>query len=497
MKQIATTEIARKSDAQTIESGVFSTLLMKNAGQAVVDYIKSQNLMDKKIVIVCGKGNNGGDGYCVASLLLDLGVLARVYCLDDKRSADAQFYADEFIQKGGTIEYFCDSFLCDAEVVVDAIFGTGLSKPITGEFATIIEKINESNAYVIACDIPSGINSDNGLVMGVAVEADATITFQSYKCGHFLNDGMDYCGKVVVADINISMLKSEIYLTEAEDLKKFFTPLKRNVHKGTFGKSAIIGGSKNYIGAPWFSAMGDFSLQVGSGLSYLVIPEVIYSALSERVVNNIVYTFPSPDGVIEFCDETLNKLLDMNSIAVGMGLGKCNCFNQILSYILEKSGAKVLIDADGLNLLDLDLLKKQNGRVLLTPHPKEFSRLCKKTVKEVLENPIELAKQFAKEYNVVLVLKGVASVITDGDRTFVNTRGVSGMAKGGSGDILDGITNGFLARGLSVFDAAVAGAYIAGRAAELSLEDELNDYSMLTAHRFGYITVAVNEIIKL
>ena len=496
MKVIATTEIARKSDAKTIECGVSSKRLMKNAAQAVVDFMKSESLLGKKTAIVCGKGNNGGDGYCVASLLFDLGCFATVVCIDEKCSEDARFYADEFVKKGGKIDVYSDELLSDAEVVIDAIFGTGLSKNITGELAEVIQKINNTNAYVIACDIPSGINSDNGLVMNVAVEADATITFQSYKCGHFLNDGMDYCGKVVVADIGIEMLPSNIFLSETSDFKQFFAPLKRNVHKGTFGKSAIIGGSKNYIGAPWFSAMGDFCLQVGSGLSYLAIPEVIYYALSKRVVNNIVYTFPSPNGVIEYCDETLEKLSDMSAIAIGMGLGKCNCFNKILEFILKKTNAKVLIDADGLNLLDINILKNQTGRVVLTPHPKEFSRLCKKSVQEILENPIEIARDFAKQYNVILVLKGVASIITDGDKACINTRGTSGMAKGGSGDLLDGITNGLMARGLDLFDSAVAGAYIAGRAAELSLEDELNDYSMLTAHRFGYITVAINEIQK-
>ncbi|MEG1791646.1 MAG: NAD(P)H-hydrate dehydratase [Clostridia bacterium] len=497
MINVVSSDVSRKSDELTIKSGVLSKTLMDNAARSIFNFIVSNNFQTKKIAIICGKGNNGGDGYCLACQMLSEGISHKVFGFAGHRSTDAQYYALEYEKMNGKINLLDDvENFNNFDVIVDAIFGTGLNKPLEGVYFDTIKKVNESKAYVISADISSGLNADNGLVEGIAVRADTTVTFQSAKLGHYLNDGRDYSGKLVVCDIGINLLEKTAEVIEQSDVKKFFEPMKINLHKGDLGKSAIIGGSKNFIGAPWLASMGTFALRVGSGLSYLGIPECIYDAVSDKVIDNIIYTFKSDDGVIEFDAEALEKFVNIDALAIGMGLGKCEDINKIVEFMLKKSSAKLLLDADALNLIDLNLLKNQRGRVVVTPHPKEFSRLIKVATCDILKNPIELSKSFAKQYNCVVLLKGATSIITDGKDVLLNISGTAGMAKGGSGDLLDGVIVGLMARGLNNFEACSVGAYIAGRSAEIAvLRGDLNNYSMLASDRVGFITCAVNELV--
>jgi yjeF C-terminal region, hydroxyethylthiazole kinase-related/yjeF N-terminal region len=495
MLSAVTAEIARNADNETIKNGTSSLLLMQRAAEAVFSFINKEGLLSKPTSIVCGRGNNGGDGYALANILIEAGVAPKVYAFNGSRTDDAEFFAKKYQMAGGEIQDVFTLELTPDALVIDAIFGTGLNKEVYGEYAEVIEKCNASGAYIIACDIASGLNSDNGRIMGAAVNANATVTFQSAKLGHFLNDGKDCTGKLIVADIGIVILEQGATVTDREEMRRFFKPYKNNVHKGDLGKSAIIGGSKNFIGAPWFAAMGTFALQVGSGLSYLAVPEVIYKAVTKMLVNNVVYTFPSSKGVIEYDETVLKKLTGCDAFAIGMGLGDCLDSNKILRFILKNSKAKVLIDADSLNLLDVSVLSEFPNRTLLTPHPKEFSRITGQSVSDIINDPVGTAKRFAAEHECAVLLKGATSVITDGERVALNVNGTWGMAKGGSGDLMDGIILGFLARGFSPYDAGIAGAYIAGRTAELALLREHNDFSVLAADRIGFIGLAVNEII--
>lgn len=496
MKIISSAYSSQKSDKATIEKGISSVKLMLNAGKSIFAYL-TDNMLFNNLAIICGCGNNGGDGFCVAYLLLEKGINATVYAFKGELSTDAKYFYDKFKALGGKVNYIDKTLsLKNFKVIVDAIFGTGINRHIDGIYFDIIKQINNSNAKVVSCDIPSGLNADNGNIMGISVKAETTITFGTAKLGHYLGQGRDLSGKLIVADIGVDAIDKSMFLIEKADCKNLFKPYPINVHKGNLGKGGIIGGSKNFIGASLLAYFGDCALRVGSGLSYLGVPDCIYEVVASRVINNIVYPFKSKGGVIVYDEEALNNFLSLDAIAIGMGLGKCDDVNKILFYIIKNSKAKLVFDADVLNLLDTNILKHQKNKVLITPHPKEFARLLNCSVDEVLDNPIELSKGFAKKYNITVLLKGATTVITDGKKVAFNIKGTSGMAKGGSGDLLDGIILGLLARGFDIFESACVGSLIAGLSAELAYtKGKINNFSMLASDRVDYIGQAINKII--
>lgn len=457
MQKVLTNAEMREADLYTINTlKTPSEELMFRAGVAIADEAELA-AREKKvncITVVCGTGNNGGDGYVAARELIKRGFEVKIFALEGELSEDCKREKERY--EG---EYLKD---ISGSIIIDCIFGTGLSREITGKTADLISKINALKAYVISADIPSGIDGNSGICRGVAVKADKTVAIAEYKTGMFLNDGLDFCGKVVKKDIGITCPKDNYTLINCpRNIAEFYPTRRRNSHKGTYGSVNIIAGSEKYPGAAALST--EAALKSGCGYVKLTSPEKVRYALLPEY----------PQAVfLENCD------FSSDCIAFGMGLTAGDETYNKLKDILNGYGGKLLIDADGLNSLSLfgkDILKDRKCAILLTPHLKEFSRLTGLSVEEILRDPVDISKKFAKEYKVVLLLKSASSIITDGENTVLNVTGTTALSKGGSGDILSGFAAGCMARGLSPFDAAVCASYTLGLSAEISSSDK-TDY---------------------
>lgn len=454
MERALTNVQMRESDSYTIRNlGISAGQLMKNAGKAIADEAAkvAQKLNCDDILVVCGTGNNGGDGYVCAEELKTRGFNVKIYAFSGNLSDDCKT-----AKQACKCTYSND--ICGA-IIIDCIFGTGLTRAIAGEYAEIVNLINQSNAYVISADIPSGINGDKGQIMGCAVKADLTVAIAEYKTGMFLNDGIDYCGKIVKKDIGIVCPQQEyIKIYDACDIKQFFPKRPRNSHKGTFGSANIIAGSDKYIGAAALSV----GAALKSGCGYVKLTS------TEKVKFSLAPKYPSAI----FLEEPDNG---SQAIAVGMGCGVSEQLYKTIKKLLSDFSGTLLIDADGLNSLakfGVNALKEKKCNVIITPHIKEFSRLTNNSVKEILGDPVSAAKRFAKQFNVTVLLKSAVSIITDGARVAFNISGNTALSKGGSGDILSGYLCGTLARGVEPFEAAVCAAYVLGTAAEIAAKEK-------------------------
>ena len=457
MERVLSNAQMRLSDAYTIaEKGVSSAELMHAAGVAIAEEAENtaKSLQTDEILVVCGTGNNGGDGYVCAEVLRNRGFNVAVYALDGKFSADCQ--REKLAYKGRYLRHMWGA------IVIDCIFGTGLDRNITGEIYSLIEQINSYGAFVISADIPSGLSGDSGKTMGICVQANKTVAIAEYKLGHFLNDGIDLCGEVVKRDIGISVPQNVLsgcaLIYDEEDLTEFFKKRKRNSHKGTYGTANLIAGSKKYLGAAALSLQS--ALKSGCGIVKLSTSEEVKLAIAAKYPQAIY---------MEKVD------LNANAIAAGMGCGATPELYDTIKFLFKEYAGTLLVDADGLNALSkygVEILKDKKCAVVLTPHLKEFSRLTKLSVEEISNDPVSHAKVFAKEYGVILVLKSATTVITDGEKIALNVRGSTALAKGGSGDILSGFLCGTLARGLTPFDASVCATSVLGLSAEISSEEK-------------------------
>lgn len=463
----------RAADKAAIDNGISGEELMRRAGLSVAQRVKNavRRLNAKSVLIVCGTGNNGGDGFVAARLLTQDKLPVKVYAVQGVLSADClrekQAYDGEY------------STEIEGDVIVDCLFGTGLNRTVDGEYARVINAINAAKAFVIAVDIPSGLNGDNGAVMGCAVRADLTVAIAYPKLGLYLNDGVDYSGDIVVEDIGIKCDAPTAYIAEEEDIKKFFPERRRNTHKGSYGRACVIAGSGRFLGA---SALAVSALiKSGCGYAYAVVPEEIKGALAAEFPQCI------------YCDE-----VDLNADAIAVGMGLCcneRTYERVCNLLKNYKG-KLIIDADGLNVLakfGKSVLKQSGAQVLITPHVGEMARLCGLTVQEVASNPVAVAKNFAGEYGVSVHLKSAVCVTCDGGKTVITTRGTSALAKAGSGDMLAGLICGSAARGLSLTDAAVCAQFVLGCAAELSSE-KYSDYCTTSKEILDNISFAVKNL---
>lgn len=477
MERILTASQMRVADEFTINSlGVSKEELVYRAGKCVADEVLTR-FKGGRVLVCIGKGNNGEDGKIIADIL----------------SKKHGFTVATVSVYNGIFKVFDSKF----DIIIDCILGTGLNRVVEGKYRTAIEKINQSGAYVVACDIASGLNGDNGEVMGIAVKANLTVAIQEYKLGHFLCDGPNYSGEVVAKDIGISIWGDDyVKRLTSETVKKYFIPSKRTVNKGDFGKVAVIGGSKKYSGSVILSLNALTALKMGNGYSNLVVPNCLFSSCV-GLNPECILTACKDDGCSLVFDETvLQPLLKYNSVAIGMGVGVSEEIYKIISYFISNYEGTLFIDADGLNTLakwGLEILLNKKCRVVLTPHVSEFSRLTKIDKSEILSNSINIAKDFAEKYDVTLVLKNAVSVITDGKEIFLNTTGCNGMAKGGSGDVLSGVAVGILAKCEDVCEASACACYLFGRAGEIA-QSQQNQFTVTASDIVGSLAKAINSL---
>lgn len=481
MKEVVSVKVMRESDENTIKTKTSSLELMKRAGEAVFASYNWQG----KTAIVCGTGNNAGDGYVLATLLGDK---CRLFLLKDKFSNDGKYYFDECIKMG--IEY---SFIDDNtdfsqyDTIVDCLFGTGFTGEVTGVAKDAIDRINNSGKFVISVDIPSGLNGDTG--MGYSVVSDLTISIGTLKTGLILNEAKDKIKSLVNCPIGIDIVGEKYYLLEKEDFCGMIPKRKNFSHKGNYGYTAIWGGCEQYSGAVKLANLSLSALKSGCGVNTVIVNERIADAVMPYLLESTLYKMPD-----NFDKDSIDKALkSAKSLAIGMGWGIGERHEEVLSYILQNYSINVIIDADGLNTLakmDLDILKRTKCNVCLTPHLKEFSRLSGLDMKEV---DFISARRFAKEYGVIVLLKGTSTAVTDGEDVYFVNSGCAGMATAGSGDVLSGILCGLA--GFLPLDIKMVsmGAYIAGRAGE-EAQKEINAVSMTASDTVNNIGKVIGEI---
>lgn len=453
MQKVLTVAQMRAADFYTInELKIPSQTLMRRAGCAIADEVSvvADKIHANKILVVCGTGNNGGDGYVCAQELKTRGYNVAVYAMDGNLSADCA--REKAGYSGGYTEEI------SADIIVDCLFGTGLCRAVAGKYAEVIEKINACSAYVISADIPSGLNGNNGIAEGYAVKADITVAIAEYKLGYFLNDGTDFCGKIIKKDIGITCPEDNYaQIFDDCDIKKFYPKRKRNSHKGTYGTAQLIVGSEKYIGAAALAA--EAALKSGCG----------YVKLNTVAQNRLAIAAKLPQII---CSEDID--FSAECIALGSGCGVSESLYKTIKTILNSYKGALIIDANGLNTISkygIDILKDKNCNVVLTPHIKEFSRLSGQAVEKILFDPIMLARDFANKYKVTVLLKNAVSVLTDGESVFLLHKGNSALAKGGSGDMLTGYACGTAARGVDGFNAVAVASYTLGLAAEICAKE--------------------------
>ncbi len=477
MERILSVAQMRAADEWTInKQGIPSEVLVARAGKAVAEEI-IKRCRGGRVLVCIGKGNNGEDGKIIAQIL----------------AATHGFTVRTLNVYNGIFKVFDNKF----DIIVDCIFGTGLNRDVDGKYKTAIEKINESNAFVVSCDIPSGLNGDSGLVMGVSVRANLTVAIQELKTGYFLNYGPDYVGKLVKKDIGISVWGDDYILRIGDDdARKLFESRPRNVNKGNYGKAVVIGGSKSFPGSVLLAYKSLCALKMGTGYSCLAAPDCLYGVVVGICPECIMKPLKSNEDSLIFDEEDFNELLKYDSVAIGMGLTASEETYKAVQFLLTHYDGRLLIDADGLNALALygiDVLKNKKCRVVITPHIGEFARLVKKDKSEIISNLAQFAKEFAQKYGVTVVLKSAVSIITDGQDVYLNTTGCSALAKGGSGDLLSGFISGLAARHENILECALVGAYVFGKAGEYATKNG-NEYTVTATDVIAALPQAINSL---
>ncbi len=489
MIPLYTAQEMRELDRITIqEIGVPGVVLMEHAGYKsaliLADIIEDE---DAEIAVVCGKGNNGGDGYVIARWLSHWGWRVNVFslCPKEELKGDAKvnaeiftsLYPDRFEVVEPDEEF--EMLLSQHQVVVDAIFGTGLTRPAEGKYKAAIEAINHSTAFVFSVDIPSGLPSDSGRVIGPTVYADVTATYGGLKRAHMIYPAKEYVGDVYLVDIGIPFAATdEVYpgcfLVEEEDAM-LAAPLFRlpTAHKGDFGHVAIICGSPGKTGAGIMA--GQAALKMGVGLVTLFVPEELNPIYESSTLEVMSLPLPSVDGHLssKALDTILAELENKDAVAIGPGLGQHPETLKLLKKLIKEIDLPMVIDADGINLIakDLKMLEKAKAPIILTPHPGEFSRLTGVPTEEINAKRLEVAVEWAKKLGVIIVLKGASTITALPTGTaFVNPTGNPGMATGGSGDVLTGIIAALMGVGRDPAKAAACGAFIHGLAGDLMAE---------------------------
>jgi NAD(P)H-hydrate epimerase len=488
--KIVTAEQMQALDRRTIlEAGVPSLTLMERAGAGVVSQMEDVfgPLSGKTVTIVCGKGNNGGDGLVVARLLTKKRARVRVFLLTGEKdlSRDARTMYRRLVQTAGkstvrtlgSIEQL-KSPLAESEVVVDALLGTGLSAPVTGNYRDAIETINEAQRPTVAVDLPSGIHADTGSVLGAAVRATLTVTFGLPKLGLYVGPGIDHAGQVRIVDIGIPSsyaeeVESRISLLTEALIRGVLPHRPPSSHKGTFGHAAIIAGSVGKTGAAAMAAKA--ALRMGAGLVTVATPSSVNDTLEAKLLEAM--TVPMPETKARTLarsglDRLLTFISARTAVAIGPGLTIHPETIELVQALIRQMDKPAVLDADALNALagKASLLRECKTPPILTPHPGEMARLeAEATPQSVNADRIGIASRFAAQRGVVLVLKGARTVVARPDGAVaICPTGNPGMATAGTGDVLTGMIVGLLAQGLTQWDAACAATFLHGLAGDLA-----------------------------
>ena len=486
---ILTTQEMQQADRQAIESyGIPSVVLMENAAGAVTDVILKKYPKAQRIIILCGKGNNGGDGLAAARLLHNKGLSVDVFLFAPFKDmqGDANINLSIAQKMGASIQTILteaqlqEQFpaLSAADLLVDALFGTGLQRPLEGLWAAAVDILNAVQTPVLAVDIPSGLDASTGAVPGPAVSADTTVTFGALKIAHVFAPASAYCGEVVVGDIGIPYEVMEelssLRLATPEELRHFLPERPNDSHKGRFGHVTAVCGSAEKPGAAAMACLG--ALRCGSGLVTVASVSEVLAAVARHSYETMGFRLDgTSDGTIarSSLPRLHSFLRDKDALIVGPGLSTIPDTADFILELVQTSALPMVLDADGLNAFagKAHHLKKRAAPTVITPHPGEAARLLGSTIEAIERDRVKAAVALADATGAVAVLKGHQTLTAaPGGAVWVNSTGNPGMAVGGMGDILSGMIGSFLGQGLPAEKAAVLGVYLHGLAADLAAQ---------------------------
>lgn len=510
--KVLTSQQMKEIDRKAIEEiGIPGPVLMENAGLEIARVIRARfpEIQKEKVIIVAGKGNNGGDGFVVARHLWNRGGRPKVLLLAAKQDVrgDAALNLGIADKIGVDIVEILSAEdwrknkneLSAATLIVDAIFGTGLMNPAEGIYATAIEDINEAKAYKVAVDIPSGLSSDTFQIIGPAVKADLTVSLGAPKISQVFPPAEDWVGELIIADISLPSrlfedenLKLEV--VEKQALMPYFKRRQKDSHKGTYGHLLILAGSLGKTGAAVMA--GKAALRLGAGLVTVGTAESCLSIVARSMME--LMTEPLPEtGEKTIAREAVPKAVKLlpgkDALLIGPGISAHPSTADFVLSLLPKVKCPAVIDADGLNVLagHLDVLKSLAGRAVLTPHPGEFARLLDLETKDVLDRRLELVPQFAEKFRVYLVLKGYRTLIASPQgKVYINPTGNPGMASGGAGDVLSGMIASLIMQEKDILGATLAAVYLHGLSGDIGA-DRLGERPLIADDLIRYLPQAL------
>lgn len=477
--RVLSVENTRKVEQLANDGGISFLQLMENAGSYCARIIRQafENTNKRNVLVVCGKGRNGGDGFVIARKLRENGYNVTVMMA---MGFPADFESSEMLSRvramGINIVHYdlngaTDRYFDNAQIIADCIFGVGFYGEPDLTASSLFQKINSSSATVISVDLPSGLNGDGGRA-GECVRADMTVAVMVLKPVHVLKPTMELCGKTVVAPIGVSercfrQVSSSLFTLSADEIRDFFPKREADSHKGTYGTVLVIGGSYEMPNAAYLASQA--AVNSGAGLVKLMFPSTAYSAIAPKTVEQVLIPAESNKNgrFSRSCITRIEKeLFKCSSVVIGCGMGADDDTRAVTEYVIKNSPVPVIVDADGINCLkdNIDIIDEAKAPVILTPHPKEMARIAGVPVEDIVKNRGAAAGGFTKAHRSVLVLKGSSTLVgsAEYDDMYINSTGNAGMATGGTGDLLAGMIASFAAQGIGAFKSAVAAVYIHG-----------------------------------
>lgn len=472
----------------TAKYGLSYQRMMENAGAActrnIRNIIERENTPKRNIVVVCGKGNNGGDGFVIARKFAENGynvcvILASGYPTSQEATYMYKLVLDLSIP---TVWYDADrakavQTVKNADVIVDAVFGFSFYGNVSEDLKLLFNEMSSAKGVKFAVDVPSGVYCDSGYNDPDCFKADYTIAISALKPAHITHPACDCCGDIIIANIGIpedsyNLVKDSLYTYNKTEVRNLFPVRSATAHKGSFGHLLCICGSRGMVGAPVLS--GSAALRSGAGLVTVAFPESAYVPIASKLTEALLMPLPETEqGTLseKGIDNLLSVLDKYDAILIGCGLGFNVDTKKVLSSVIENAKVPVIIDADGINIIasDISMLQRAEAPLVLTPHPKEMSRLCNIPTEVILSDTVGAARTFSEKHGVYLVLKASNTVVTEPEskKAYVNSSGNNGLSKGGSGDVLAGLIGGFAVQDFKLADAITAAVYIHGHTADI------------------------------
>jgi hydroxyethylthiazole kinase-like uncharacterized protein yjeF len=513
--KILTSKQMQGIDKKAIEKlGIIGPILMENAGIQITNEIlkKFPQIQEERVVIVAGKGNNGGDGFVVARHLFNRGCSPIVLLLASRKElrGDAALNAGIAHNIGITIKEIASTrhwgankwILSKATVIVDAIFGTGLASPARGLFAAVIQDINKSKAFKVAVDIPSGLSSDTFAIIGPCVKADLTVSLAAAKVAHVFPPAEDCVGELKIGDISVPPYlfedeKFKLEMVEEERIRPYFERRKKATHKGTYGHLLMLSGSVGKTGAA--ALAGKAALKMGAGLVTAGVPKSCLPIVARSMMELMTEPLPETDKgtlSVKALPEILDLLKGKDALMLGPGISTHESTKALILSLLPRVRVPAVLDADALNILASkpNILKSLSKPAVVTPHPGEFARLVKLSTKEVLDRRLELVPRFAKKFGVYVVLKGYRTLTsTPEGKTFINPTGNPGMATAGSGDVLSGMIASMIIQEKNILDSILAAVYVHGLSGDIGAV-RLGEKSLTAGNMITYLPAAIKAL---